>query len=236
MDSVTEPYDKCIDLLVKSIELDPGFKEYFQWSLENKIPTVVVSSGMEPIIRAILKNLIGPEHEKLDIVSNDVEARPGKKINEEGGWQIKYHDDRLVEATAIVISTLQLTAPAAVLDTTSLSRSGRTRISQQTSDQHFSTQETASQTSQLPARQIFFSPSTAMTSLATVRKRMFLSQSSTIGVISSRSQSRLWLARRLSRKLLMKASRITRRAQLVSRLTVLQIRVSSTGLRVESLQ
>jgi 2-hydroxy-3-keto-5-methylthiopentenyl-1-phosphate phosphatase len=94
MDSVTKPYNECIDYLVENIKLDPGFQEYFEWSLENKIPTVVVSSGMEPIIRAILKNLIGKDHDKLDIISNDVEARDGKSVNEEGGWKIKYHDDR----------------------------------------------------------------------------------------------------------------------------------------------
>ncbi|CZT24998.1 related to Phosphoserine phosphatase [Ramularia collo-cygni] len=93
MDSVTAPFPECIDLLVKNIKLDPGFQEYFEWALKNEIPTVVVSSGMEPIIRAILKNLIGKDHDKLDIISNDVEARPGKTIDQEGGWQIKYHDE-----------------------------------------------------------------------------------------------------------------------------------------------
>ncbi|QIW98981.1 hypothetical protein AMS68_004499 [Peltaster fructicola] len=93
MDSVTAPYPECIDLLVKNIKLDPYFNEYFQWSLKNNIPTVVVSSGMEPIIRAILKNLVGPDHDKLDIVSNDVAARAGKTIEEKGGWEIKFHDD-----------------------------------------------------------------------------------------------------------------------------------------------
>lgn len=96
MDSVTKPFPECIDLLVENIKLDPGFQEYFQWALKNEIPTVVVSSGMEPIIRAILKNLVGKDHDKLDIISNDVEARPGKTIDQEGGWQIKYHDDRYV--------------------------------------------------------------------------------------------------------------------------------------------
>lgn len=94
MDSVTKPFPECIDYLVENIKLDPGFQEYFEWALENQIPTVVVSSGMEPIIRAILKNLVGQNHDKLDIISNDVEARPGKTIDQEGGWQIKYHDDR----------------------------------------------------------------------------------------------------------------------------------------------
>lgn len=103
LDSVTTPFPDCIDLLVKNIELDPYFNEYFQWALKNHIPTVVLSGGMEPIIRAVLKNLVGKDHDKLDIVSNDVMARPGKSIDQEGGWNIKFHDDRYLCSTLIYL-------------------------------------------------------------------------------------------------------------------------------------
>lgn len=93
MDSVTQPYDKCIDMLVENIKLDPGFNDYFQWALSQNIPTVVLSSGMEPIIRAILKNLVGKDHDKIDIISNDIKGRPGKSIDEEGGWELVFHDE-----------------------------------------------------------------------------------------------------------------------------------------------
>ncbi|WPH04440.1 putative phosphatase [Acrodontium crateriforme] len=93
MDSITTPFPECIDFLVKNIKLDPHFNEYFQWALANNIPTVVVSGGMEPVIRAILKNLVGPDSDKLDIISNDVMAREGMTIDQKGGWQIKYHDE-----------------------------------------------------------------------------------------------------------------------------------------------
>jgi len=93
MDSVTLPYDQCVDLLVKNIKLDPHFNDYFQWALTQNIPTVVVSSGMTPIIKAILRNLVGPDADKIDVVCNEVQARPGKNINEEAGWELIYHDD-----------------------------------------------------------------------------------------------------------------------------------------------
>ncbi len=96
MDSVTRPFPECIDYLVKNIKRDPYFNEYLQWALANDIPTVIVSSGMHPIIKAIMKNLVGENADKIDIISNEVEARPGKTIDQEGGWQIKYHDDRSV--------------------------------------------------------------------------------------------------------------------------------------------
>ena len=94
MDSVTKPYNECIQYLVDNIKLDPYFAEFFQWSLANNIPVVVLSSGMEPIIKALLKALIGPEAEKMEVLGNYVGARPGKTIDEEGGWEILFkHPD-----------------------------------------------------------------------------------------------------------------------------------------------
>ena len=87
-ESVTRPFPECVDFLVQNIDLDPHFKEYFHWALENEIPTVILSGGMRPIILAILKNLIGDDAEKMDIICNQVEAKPGMSIDQEGGWQI----------------------------------------------------------------------------------------------------------------------------------------------------
>jgi 2-hydroxy-3-keto-5-methylthiopentenyl-1-phosphate phosphatase len=42
-------------------------------------------SGMTPIIRAVLSNLVGDEDAKeIEIISNDVD------IHEDGKWEIKY--------------------------------------------------------------------------------------------------------------------------------------------------
>ena len=48
---------------------------------------------MTPIIRSLLVHLIGPEAGEIEIVSNEVVDRPPKKQDEEGGWQIQFHDD-----------------------------------------------------------------------------------------------------------------------------------------------
>ncbi|CZS89188.1 probable Phosphoserine phosphatase [Rhynchosporium agropyri] len=93
MDSVTTPYDQCIKILLENIKLDVGFKEFFEWARSINMPVVVLSSGMEPIIRALLTHLVGKEADEIQIVSNDVAPREGKNINEEGGWQIVFHDD-----------------------------------------------------------------------------------------------------------------------------------------------
>jgi 2,3-diketo-5-methylthio-1-phosphopentane phosphatase len=94
MDSVKTPYDQCINTLLQNIKLDPHFKEFYDWSRQNNVPIVVLSSGMVPIIRALLVHLVGKEVEDIQIVSNNVVPRNGKNINEEGGWKIVFHDDR----------------------------------------------------------------------------------------------------------------------------------------------
>ena len=93
MDSVSTPFPECIRLLCENIKLDPHFSDFYQWSRQVGIPVIILSSGMTPVIRSLLLKLIGPEAKDIEIVSNEVEDRPPKKKEEEGGWQIKFHDD-----------------------------------------------------------------------------------------------------------------------------------------------
>lgn len=93
MDSVKRPFPECIRLLCENIKLDPYFNDFYQWSRQVGVPVIVLSSGMTPIIRGLLVHLIGPEANDIEIVSNEVVDRPPKKKEEEGGWQIQFHDD-----------------------------------------------------------------------------------------------------------------------------------------------
>lgn len=95
LDSVKLPWEKCIAALLENITLDEGFREFYTWAHANNIPVVVLSGGMEPIIRALLAHLLGEgEASNLPILSNDVIARSGKTLEDEGGWRITYRDDR----------------------------------------------------------------------------------------------------------------------------------------------
>lgn len=93
MDSVKTPYPECIKLLCQNIKLDPHFNSFYEWSRGNSVPVIVLSSGMTPIIRALLVHLIGPHANDIEIISNEVADRPPKKQNEERGWQIQFHDE-----------------------------------------------------------------------------------------------------------------------------------------------
>ncbi|KAL8867605.1 MAG: hypothetical protein Q9174_005553, partial [Haloplaca sp. 1 TL-2023] len=80
-------------LLCENIKLDPYFNEFYQWSRQNKVPVIVLSSGMQPIIRALLVHLIGPEANDIEIVSNDVVDKPGKTKDQQDGWDLQFHDE-----------------------------------------------------------------------------------------------------------------------------------------------
>ncbi|TFK46476.1 hypothetical protein OE88DRAFT_1687581 [Heliocybe sulcata] len=78
-------FEECKEVLKKNIKLDTGFKDFYRYCKENDIPVIIVSSGMAPLIRAVLSNLIGEEDAKeIEIISNDVE------VKSDGTWEIKY--------------------------------------------------------------------------------------------------------------------------------------------------
>ncbi|ABN67610.1 predicted protein [Scheffersomyces stipitis CBS 6054] len=88
LNSITTPFPECIDFLLKNVQLDPGFKDFYHWCESQGIPVIVVSSGMRPIIYSLLKRLVGQEAiDNIDIISNDV------AINDETQeWNIVYKD------------------------------------------------------------------------------------------------------------------------------------------------
>ncbi|EKM48449.1 uncharacterized protein PHACADRAFT_266359 [Phanerochaete carnosa HHB-10118-sp] len=78
-------FEECKEVLKKNIWLDPGFKDFYAYCKEHDIPVVIISSGMAPLIRAVLSNLIGDEESaKIEIVANDAIVQP------DGSWEITY--------------------------------------------------------------------------------------------------------------------------------------------------
>lgn len=78
-------FEECKEVLKANITLDDGFKDFYTYCKANDIPVVIISSGMAPLIRAVLSNLIGEEDAKeIEIVANDV------IIQEDGKWEIQY--------------------------------------------------------------------------------------------------------------------------------------------------
>ncbi|KAI0253964.1 HAD-like domain-containing protein [Lactifluus subvellereus] len=77
-------FEECKRVLKDNIKLDSGFKEFFQYCKSQDIPVVIVSSGMEPLIRAILSNLVGEDANDIEIISNSVD------VHKDGSWSIRF--------------------------------------------------------------------------------------------------------------------------------------------------
>ncbi|KAA8915516.1 hypothetical protein TRICI_002321 [Trichomonascus ciferrii] len=86
--SAKKTFPECVEYLKQHIELDPGFKSFYEWASANNVPVVVVSSGMKPIIEALLGKLLGTDAVKnIEVISNDVE------MHQDGSWDIIYRDE-----------------------------------------------------------------------------------------------------------------------------------------------
>lgn len=94
MNSVTLPFDECMQILADNIEIDIGFKDFYTWARENNVPIVILSSGIDLIIRALLDKFLGTGWD-IQILSNSIQPREGKSVNEEGGWMTSFHDDSI---------------------------------------------------------------------------------------------------------------------------------------------
>jgi len=78
-------FDQCKEILRKDIKLDPGFKDFYSWCKANDVPVIIVSSGMAPLIRAVLSNLLGQTAaDEIEIIANDA------IVHSDGKWEIKY--------------------------------------------------------------------------------------------------------------------------------------------------
>lgn len=79
---------ECIEILQANIKLDPGFAAFYRYCKSAGIPVIILSGGMDPIIRALLSTLLSEEEAaEIEIISNGV-ARP-----EGAGWEITFRDE-----------------------------------------------------------------------------------------------------------------------------------------------
>lgn len=86
---------EMISILEKNITLDPHFRNFVVWAKAHDVPIVVLSSGMVPVIAALLKKLLGEDLMKdIEIIANDAQLVPPiNSLNKVKGWNIKFHDD-----------------------------------------------------------------------------------------------------------------------------------------------
>ena len=95
LDTWNMPFPQILEILSQNIQLDPHFKDFMTWARAHNVPVIVLSSGMIPVLRMLLKKLVGEDLvQELEIIANDTRLIPPKNsLDEANGWTIKYHDD-----------------------------------------------------------------------------------------------------------------------------------------------
>ncbi|KKY15612.1 putative phosphoserine phosphatase [Phaeomoniella chlamydospora] len=94
LDSWTTSFPDTIEILKKNIKLDPHFANFVSWAKSAGVPIIVLSSGMVPIISALLEHLLGPDFKDIEIIANGVQPKPPiNDLTKPLGWEIVYHDD-----------------------------------------------------------------------------------------------------------------------------------------------
>lgn len=89
------PLTEMISILEQNIKLDPHFKDFVLWAKEHGVPIIVLSSGMVPVIAALLKKLLGEDlMQDIEIIANDTQlVAPDNTMDKVGGWNIRFHDE-----------------------------------------------------------------------------------------------------------------------------------------------
>lgn len=55
------PFDDGFEVMEKTLEMDPGFREFHQYCVDNGFPFNVISAGLKPVLRRVLDSFLGPD-------------------------------------------------------------------------------------------------------------------------------------------------------------------------------
>ncbi|KAJ0413154.1 HAD-like domain-containing protein [Aspergillus carlsbadensis] len=76
-DSLRVPFEDGFQILEKELDIDPGFREFHQFCVDNGIDFNVISAGLKPILRQVLSSFLGEEEaSRIEIVANEAEIKP----------------------------------------------------------------------------------------------------------------------------------------------------------------
>ncbi|KAJ5166993.1 Pdp3-interacting factor 1 [Penicillium canariense] len=110
--SLHVPFDDGFVVMEKSLEIDPGFREFHQYCIDNGFPFNVISAGLKPVLRRVLDTFLGEkEAAAIDIVANDAIIKP-----DGSEWKpIWRHDTELGHDKALSVNEARAKAQAECL-------------------------------------------------------------------------------------------------------------------------
>ncbi|KKY16796.1 putativediketo-5-methylthio-1-phosphopentane phosphatase [Phaeomoniella chlamydospora] len=84
-DSLDVPFEDCFEVMKTTLDIDPDFRTFHEFCVNNAIPFNVISAGLKPVLRRVLDHFIGEDMSAhIDIVANDAEITT---TNESSKWQ-----------------------------------------------------------------------------------------------------------------------------------------------------
>ncbi|KAJ6013579.1 Pdp3-interacting factor 1 [Penicillium herquei] len=109
--SLNIPFDDGFIVMEKTLEIDPGFREFHQYCIANGFPFNVISAGLKPVLRRVLDTFLGEAaSSSIDIVANDA------TIKDDGSWKpIWRHDTELGHDKALSVNEARAAAQAECL-------------------------------------------------------------------------------------------------------------------------
>jgi 2,3-diketo-5-methylthio-1-phosphopentane phosphatase len=95
MHSINHSLEECIEFQNKFIELDQHFVTFYHWAKASNIPVIILSGGLQPLIRALLAKLLGPgEASEIELISNGVEtADDDTDVHRRRKWKVRLYDE-----------------------------------------------------------------------------------------------------------------------------------------------
>lgn len=70
--SLDVPFDDGFAVMKDALDVDPDFRTFHQFCINNNIPFNVISAGLKPVLRRVLDHFLGEEEAAhIDIVAND---------------------------------------------------------------------------------------------------------------------------------------------------------------------
>jgi 2-hydroxy-3-keto-5-methylthiopentenyl-1-phosphate phosphatase len=73
--------------VLEYVQLDDHFSKFLEWARKESVLIVILSGGLDLMIKAILKKFIGSSLQGIDLVANSVLKLEGD------AWAVKFRDD-----------------------------------------------------------------------------------------------------------------------------------------------
>ena len=99
--SIDVPFEDGFEVMKTALDIDPDFRSFHEFCVNNSIPFNVISAGLKPVLRRVLDHFLGEEASNhIEIVANDAD------ISADGSeWKAVWkHDSDLGHDKALSIT------------------------------------------------------------------------------------------------------------------------------------